>query len=339
MKSKFILLIAAISLLLVSCRSSKLHTVDTEARKYELHAQNTALLTRPLVADLEVEQERKEIEYSGPVYLSERDLQDNATAKFLKTHDCDYIADPSFEITKKVRNNFTKEIKVNLSGFPVSYSKIYQVDSLPESISQYSDVNNGAERITYINSIDKEQVVWGIEGRYGEYLGAQIDFPLAEFTRYYFSFEKMDEPWNFSADVFEDRASDPYTGMGNGLNYFTLSTGIFNESPVAEYLKLRYGAGLNGTVYNLNEDFVAGNQINFDKIYNVGFRLLAGVEVPLFRNFSFIGQAHYNIDALNIVFTDDPGAVPNAALSVEEIDISKTPDPPIYLGAGIRIVF
>lgn len=339
MKNNLLLFFVGANLLLFSCRSSKIDIVDTEARKYELYSQNTALLTRPLIADLEVDEERKDIEFVGPLSLSIRDLKDNATAKFLETYDCDYVADPVFKVSKKVRNNFTKEIKINLSGFPVSYTNIYQVDTLPESISQYSEVNKEIDRITYYNSIDKEQVVWGVEARYGEYLGVQVDFPLSEFTRFYVSFEKVDAPWNFTADIFEDRASDPYTGSGDGLNYFSLSTGVFNETPVADYLKLRYGLGINGTAYNLNGDFVANNQINFEKIYSVGLRLKAGVEIPLFSNFSLIGQAHYNLDALNIVFSEDPGEVPNAALSVEEIDINKTPDPPIYLGAGLRITF
>jgi hypothetical protein len=336
---RFLLFTICLSFLFASCRSSKLDTVDTEARQYEIHPQHASFLTRPLIADLEVEQERKLIEYTGPLNLSMEDLKKNATAKFLKTHNCDYVADPVFEISKEIRNNFTREITIELSGFPVNYSNIYQVDTLPASIGQYSEINKEINRIRYYNSIEKEQVVWGVEALLGEYLRAQIDFPLGEDTRYYISFEKMDSPWSFTADIFEDRASDSYVGSGNGADYFTVSTGLFKEVPVAEYLKIRYGGGVNFTSYNLTGDFVANNQIKFSNIYNLGFRLKAGVDIPLYRNFSLIGQIHYNIDGLNIVFTDDPGVVPNADLSVEDIEINKTPDPPLYLGVGLRVIF
>ncbi len=340
MKNKYLFFFPILVLLILSsCRSSKVDILNTEARQYEIHAQHSSFLTRPLIADLEVGQIREKVEYIGPLNLSIDDLKKNATALFLKTHECDYVADPVFEIATKKRNNFTREIKITLSGFPVFYTNIYQVDTLPESISQYSEINKEINRIRYYNSIEKEQVVWGVEALLGEYLGAQIDFPLGEDTRYYVSFQKMDSPWSFTADIFEDRSSDSYVGSGSGEDYFTVSTGLFREAAVADYLKIRYGGGINFTSYGLTTDFVGFNQVKFSHIYNLGFRLKAGLDFPIYRNFSIVGQLHYNLDGFNIVVTDDPGVVANADLSVEDIDISKTPDPPLYLGIGLRVVF
>jgi len=340
MKNLSLLLAVVVFLLLISsCRSSKIDTVDTEARQYEIHAQHGSFLTRPLIADLEVDNTRQEIEYTGPLNLSLDDLKKNATELFLKTYECDYVADPVFEVERKKRNNFTREIKITLKGFPVLYTDIYQVDTLPESINQYSSINREINRIRYYNSIEEERVVWGVEALLGEYLGAQIDFPLGEDTRYYLSFQKMDSPWSFTADIFEDRSSESYVGSGEGQDYFTVSTGLFREAPVADHLNIRYGGGLNFTSYGLTTDFVGMNQVEFSHIYNLGIRLKVGLDFPIYRNFSIIGQLHYNLDGLNIVITDDPGIVANADMSVEDIDISKTPDPPLYLGLGLRVVF
>jgi hypothetical protein len=332
-------LLCIIGLFLNSCRSSRLETVRTESREYEVHAQHGSFLTRPLVADLEVGKKRVQTEYVGSLKLSMEDMKKNATAQFLKYYRCDYIADPVFEISKKIKNNLTREIKITLTGFPVTYTKIYQVDSLPASIRQYSDINKDIRRIRYLNSIEKEQIVWGVEVLGGEYLGAQIDFPLNLNTRYYISFQKMNKTWNFSANIFENRSSDFYIGTGFGQDYFTFSTGVFKESSVADFLKVRYGGGLNLTSYSLTSDFVGFNQIRFGNIYNLGLRLKGGLDIPVYRNFSLVGQAHLNIDGLNVVVTDDPGIEPNASLSVEKIDIKKSPEPPLFLGLGLRVVF
>ncbi len=291
------------------------------------------------MADLEVGKNRVQTQYTGSLKLPMDDMKKNATAQFLKTYKCDYIADPVFEISKKIKNNLTREIEITLTGYPVTYTKIYQVDSIPSSIRQYSDINKDIRRIRYLNSIDKEQVVWGVEVLGGEYLGGQIDFPINYNTRYYLSFQKINQPWNFTADIFENRSPDAYKGNGIGQNYFTFSTGIFKESSVADFVKVRYGGGLNVASYNLLNDFVGFNQIRFSNIYNLGLRLKAGLDIPIYRNFSLIGQAHLNIDGLNLIVTDDPGIEPDASISIEKIDVKKTPDPPLYLGAGIRVVF
>ena len=140
--------------ILTSCSTSNLIEKTTNSHDNQVNVNQTKLILRPLMADLTIENVRKEISYTGQNLLTIEDSKANAMQLFLKTHTCDYVVDPIFSITKNMEKSKMKDITIVLTGFPAKYTKIYQVDSLPKSVMQSKNIENTSKRLDYINSIE-----------------------------------------------------------------------------------------------------------------------------------------------------------------------------------------
>ena len=128
----------------------------------------------PLLADLEVSQERKSIEYSVPYYMhSKKEGKENSLLQFKKTHNCDYVIDPVFEIIIKTGKD--KERKIIVNGYAASYSNIRQVDTLPESIIQYGLLPKNVKSLEYLKTFEEKIPTKGVEISYIDYSGIQYD--------------------------------------------------------------------------------------------------------------------------------------------------------------------
>lgn len=154
---KRLLLLLTTSVIITSCSTHRLVENSTDSQDYRVNSNQTNLILRPLMADLSIENVRKEITYSNQNIFSIEDLKANAIQLFLKTHFCDYVVDPIFSITKTMERSKVKEITIILTGFPAMYTKIYQVDSLPKSVLQNQEIDKSPKRLDYINSFKKTE--------------------------------------------------------------------------------------------------------------------------------------------------------------------------------------
>ena len=223
MKSK--LLFVGLVLVMSSCAPSKLIIKKTNAKEYNLETAKTGLVMRPLLADLDVNIERKIVSYSGPLNLDMSDLKNNAMQLFLETYKCDYVVDPIFTTTSTLENKKLSQIEIKLTGLSASYKKIYQVDSLPKSITQYANLNKNLTRLDYYNSIDEVKNKIGLEFLVGNNRGIQIDYPLS-FNPSYRFYVGVDVPKNspagFKADEYTDLDTlkgETYDGKLNQINF------------------------------------------------------------------------------------------------------------------------
>jgi hypothetical protein len=183
-----------LGLFAISCAKSRLVTQKTNSKKHEIETSYNGMLSKPILADLEIENIRKEVNYQGKLNLSMADLKLNAKQLFLATFSCDFVVDPIYTTTVTKENLRTKDITIKLTGLPAKYSKIYQVDSLPKSIGQFYALDNPIKRVEYINSIDENNPRIGVDITLGSkgLSSVQIDYPFAgEIMRGYFSAENF----------------------------------------------------------------------------------------------------------------------------------------------------
>lgn len=351
MKRTQILLGIGVAAILASCASTTqiTHTDSNEMRFYE-----SGVVTRPLLADVEVGQNRERVTYDVPYYMTaKKEGRENALLKFKKEHNCDYVIDPVYEITYKTGKK--DEVTIVLNGYPARYSNIRQVDTLPQSINQYNVLLKTHEDKEFVNFIEEKEPTMGVELTALAYIGGQFDKKLANSeNRFYVAAESygiMGGTGQLSTEFFDADVSMA-DFSGNVDSYLTLSGGLMREIPLARFLKVRAQAGLNigsGVVniggWNLNTTggYWENSGASFDKrFFNVGLRGGAGIDLKLYKSFSFVTKIHYNLNFLNIMskpefqFEDPSG---NAVNDFKMKSTKYEPESMINLSAGFRIVF
>lgn len=293
------------------------------------------MVSRPLLADLSVDNVRKEITYAAKINISDSDRKANAKQLFLETHNCDFIVDPIYTNTYTDINGKTKEIQIKLTGLPAKYSKITQVDSLPKSIQQYQTLMNPVERVNYVNSIDEGSPTVGVEinlGTKGQQ-GIQVDFLMKnEKARIYFAAENYNNANPSFTMNFEDSTGSLNSTSGSSVGFGSLALGLMKEISVSNRVKFRGQGGLNLSSYT--ETGINNNLGSIQSIYRLGFRLGIGADIRLYKNVSLILKAHSNIGAFNI-YNKEP--IENISFKVKDFKMTGLPN--YYLGYGLRFVF
>ena len=332
---KKILLFSLGMAVLSSCANTKKITKITDSKDPVMNQNVNGMVSRPLLADLSVENTRQEVTYSAKLNISEIDRKANAKQLFLETHNCDFIVDPIYTNTYTDVNGKTKEIQIKLTGLPAKYSKITQVDSLPKSIQQYHALMNPVERVIYVNSVDEGSPTVGVEinlGTKGQQ-GIQVDFLLKnEKARIYFSAENYN---NANPDFkmnFEDSTGSLISTSGSSVGFGSLSLGLMKEKSVSNRVKFRGQGGLNLSSYS--ETGIQSGLGSIQSIYRLGFRLGIGADIRLYKNVSLILKAHSNIGVFNIY---DKESIGNVSFKVKDFKMTGLPN--YYLGYGLRFVF
>lgn len=347
-------------------------TKTTNSSNNEIKAFESGLVMRPLLADLEVENTRKSVEYIVPDYMSiKKDGKQNALLAFKKAHKCDYVVDPIFEIaTSKGRIN---EVKITLSGYSATYSNIRQVDTLPKSITQFNILNKSVKELDYLNSFSDIEPTMGVEFMTLQYNGFQFDKVLTNSkNRFYFGLESNRLESNSSrlnADFyFEDLGSfDVSDSLMGALNneiltsQNTFSLGLMRELTITNFLKFRIVGGLNllrGKVsydeYDLT--LLGGYSVNnsglngFVSEYtcsSFGVRVGAAADIKIYKSLSAVIKMHYNQDLLRFLSKNDAltfakyNSVSNTFVD-GDYKIKKVKfdyGSRLNLAAGVRIVF
>ncbi|MBM3186450.1 MAG: hypothetical protein FJZ67_09115 [Bacteroidetes bacterium] len=329
--------IGAFSSLIFSCSVSKKITKYRDSKDPILNQNVNGMLSRPLLADLSVENVRKEVTYNALLKISEDERKANAMQLFLETHSCDFVVDPIYSFTKTDLNGKTKEIQIKLSGLPAKYTKIVQVDSLPKSIQQYQSLAKPVDRLNYINSIEESDPTVGVEFNLGSkgQQGLQVDFLLKnEILRAYIAAENFGNiSPDFEMDFIKDGDTTENAASGSGNNLSSISLGVMKEFPVLNRLKFRAQGGLNFSNYAdlAVESFGIGD---IDNISRIGLRLGMGIDIRVYKNISFIVKAHSNINVLNLYSKNPTG---NSSFKVKNFEMKN--QPLYFIGYGVRFVF
>lgn len=336
------LLLASLTLVLFACAPSKLLVKKTNMKENNIEASKTGLVMRPLVADLEVTTERKSVIYKAPINLSMADLKSNAMQLFLETNKCDYVVDPIFTTTTTIENKKLSLIEIKLSGLPATYKKIYQVDSLPKSVTQYANLNKNQARLEYFNSIDEIQNKIGLELVSGNYNGIQIDFPLAANNsfRFYVGAESNKGPKSVKGDVMTDKDTTKGVSFDSGeISQINLSLGAFKEFSASPRLLFRLLGGINYAGYSFETEAKASTFYNVTSIGNLGLRLGTALDFTLTKNIHLVGKFHTNLGLYNFANTSEIIADPTAKATIKINNISFNGNQSSFVGVGVRFLF
>jgi len=365
MKKLYLFLIT--SSILASCATI---TKVTNSNTNTMDTHESGIVMRPLLADVEVSQQRKSIEYVVPYYMNaKKEGRQNALLQFKKTHNCDYVVDPVFQIV--IETGKKNETKIIVSGYAASYSNIRQVDTLPESVIQYGLLPKNVQSLDYLNTFEEKIPSMGIEATFLTYTGLQFDKLLTNSkNRFYISYESnaiMGQGNQRISYNFIDKSNDSIMASfsGNARTYNTLSSGLMREFQLAGWLKFRLQGGLNlafGKQYVENSPFGGGNIIS-ETPYSVasyndigeeylfgafGARIGGGIDIRIYKSLSFVGKVHYNLNLLKFsgrdqqaVFTKSTG-FPIATIEdwgIKKMRFENNADLPLNLSVGLRIVF
>jgi hypothetical protein len=286
------------------------------------------MLSKPIIADLDIEKTRKEVTYQGLINLPLADLKLNAKQLFLETHACDYVVDPIFTTTVEKENLKTKSITIKVTGLPAKYSKIYQVDSLPKSIGELYALDNPIKRVQYLNSVDTYTPNTGVDLTFGTagQVGIQLDYPFKdEIMRGYLSYESFIESQREFSYNLEDSSGSTSSGSGLLASNSSFSLGVMKEFQVLNRLKLRGQAGLNVSAFDkINAEI--------NSLYRLGFRLGGALDFKVYRGISFILKGYSNVNFINIAIKDENFK----SYKVRDIDSGA---PSFNFNFGLRFLF
>lgn len=323
-----------------SCSTKKTVTSQQESTNPEIIPNSTSLLIRPIMADLEISNERKSIIYVADISLPFNDLRANALKDFMVTYSCDYVVDPQFVRTTTTENGVLKEVEYELSGFPASYTNIYQVDSLPQSLMQLPKVQLPIERVEYttLNQKSLSGSSLGIEFASGlNFAGFQIDFKPEDLNWHFFlSFDNYfsidgSEFGNVTFNKVVNQDLFNITAINSTMR--SLSVGTFREKAIGERFKIRGAAGLTALdIRFLNSIENNSLQTKYDGVITYGLRVGAALEYSLLPGFSLIGRAHSNIGLFNSI--QQSGA---NTFEIQDITIDNFPFLDVSL--GLRFTF
>jgi len=338
MKKKFYYLLPVIGMIaLNACSLQEEIVTRNQSKKADLQVRETGMIVKPVVADLDISNEKKSVVYIADLKIPLNNINDNTMQLFLETYKCDYIIDPKFVRKTTVNNSKLKQIEVTLTGFPATYKKIYQVDSLPKSITEYANINLPIKTTDYMSlyQADERGSNLGMEFYLGtSFVGSQIDFaPKVKGAHFYLSFEQhMNESAGVKYRGFNDNIATEYDATYSSLRVFSL--GVFFEKEILRNIRLRGLGGLN-YAYVLFDNSIQNSvyETIVDGVHSVGLRFGASIDYSLTRGFSVIGRAHSNLGLFNSLKESGEFVLQDYS------NISISNFPLVNLGLGIRYSF
>ena len=337
MKFQLALALTAV-VLLASCSNSEMLIRKTNAHDAITEVNATGMVMRPIVADLDIDADRKSNVYSGDVKLPMADLKQNAIAAFKVEHGCEYIVDATFETTRKLKRKVVQEIIITVSGFPAQYTNLYQVDSLPKSIGQYARLMKNEQRVDYLNEITVKEDLVGLEFSAGNYMGLQVDFPVTLGgleTRAFVAIDGYGDesmPDNIAVSINSSTNADVYTSNGYIDEASSFAFGIMHQIPASKKANFRLVGGLNIDSYSFSDISEPGGSVGFDSAALVGLRLGGGMDLKIFRSLYGVGKLHKNVSLLRVIGKDGVGDIDIADFEVEGTNNWN-------FGVGLRFVF
>ena len=333
---KFIPILGVV--LLTSCSIHREIRKDTKAHDPEVNPTSVGMVIKPIVADLKIVSVKQSVTYTADLKLPLTEIKNNAMALFLTTHKCDYIVDPVYSRVTTVENSQLSEIQITITGFPATYSKIYQVDSLPKSVVQYSSLTLPVKRVEYTNSIESETKgkSFGMEFFTGlipsGFVGAQIDYAKnINGLHYYMALEKYSTPGNVDFDYAVNTTI--ITKKNIAYDHSAISIGVFKEKAFSNRFKIRGAGGINYSMMQFTTSLQDNaSKTAFNNTSSIGLRFGAAIDYRLYEGISLIGRAHANLALYNTIGQDGD--------YISKISNIKNSDYPLLnISAGIRFNF
>jgi hypothetical protein len=310
MKHFNVLLIAGFLLALSSsCRTQSRVIGERNQKSPEINVNTPDVLIKPMVADLDISQEKKTSTYTADLNLNASEIKENAQAKFMDEHNCDIIINPVYKKITSMENSNVSKIEYEVSGFPATIKKIEQNETLSTAVYNYNQMNFDVKRdeFTYKDVYDVKGSELFLSLGSGSYSGIEIGyFPsISDGIWYYGSVESytieelntLDIEVNFDPDI-----NIPSKNQDYSMTSFSLGAGY--RADLNKRMSSNIFGGLNYSMLILENTLELPNSptgtYRLDGVNTLGLRAGIGVDYALFRNILVFGKGFSNINLLNM---------------------------------------
>lgn len=327
-------------LILSSCTTNRESIKSTAHREPVMSTHETGMVVKPVVADLEINNEKQSVVYTADLRLPASVLNNNAMKLFMEKHKCDYIIDPVFARSTIIENSQLNTIEITLTGFPASYKKIYQVDELPQSVKDFAEINLPVKRTDYLTLQENERsgTPFGMEFSVGLgfggglIAGGLIDYAFSPNGIHgYFATELYSGQGQINLRTSFNNQIEETSGAFSSMSAFSI--GAFKEKSFSPRFKIRGAAGLNFITLNYDQSIVNNTfRTSVDGLSNIGLRFGAGLDYSILSGVSIIGRAHANIGLLNLNKQSGTNTT-----TVDKVSFNDFPL--VNLSAGLRFDF
>ena len=324
---------------ITSCTLERKITTTKSIHNPRVEVAESKLYIRPVVADLKIGSEKKSVEYTADLKIPLSEIQSNALNLFLITYNCDYVVDPIYTEVTTIDNSKLNSIVLKVTGYPATYDKLYQVESLPNSVVQSAQINLPVKRTDFINEY-KENTIGKSLGLEFIPLGSrlfQIDYSkTVDGMHYYFSAE-FDELGNSQEVKVDFSSSLPATGNQDfseyAYQYRNFSFGVFKNKEITNHLKFRgvIGMNLGRTFFPYSVKF---DDSRFLGLSTLGLRFGTGVQYELLNGIYLMGRINADLSLRNGIIQD--GAVKS---TITNLSTSNSGLFKVGYGIGLRFEF
>jgi hypothetical protein len=324
---------------ITSCTLERKMTTTKSIHNPRVEVAESKLYIRPVVADLKIGSEKKSVEYTADLKIPLSEIQSNALNLFLTTYNCDYVVDPIYTEVTTIDNSKLNSIVLKVTGYPATYEKLYQVESLPNSVVQSAQINLPVKRTDFINEY-KENTTGKSLGLEFIPLGSrlfQIDYSkTVDGMHYYFSaeFDELGDGKEVSVD-FTSSLPDlgEFSFSEYAYQYRNYSFGIFRNKEITNHLKCRAMLGVNMARTLFPSDIIRDSAA-FVGLRSLGLRFGAGVQYEIINGVYVIGRINSDIVLRNGIIQD--GAVKS---TITNLSTSNSGLYKVGYGVGLRFEF
>lgn len=300
---KTILKLSLFSAILASCQSFNGLTQVIKTKEPTMDINTPTVLIKPVLADLDIADAQKATLYTVDLSLSSAQRIENAKDFFLKSNNCDLIVNPKYVIVESTINRKVSGVTIEVTGFPATYKKVYQVDKLDESVLTYNTLNVQVKSDNFIskNVLIKEGSEFFVSLGGGTFAGVEVGY-----------FLNVDKPI-YLYGTFENYPIAPSLGEVNvTVEQPNGATRSYRENPwlmnsvslgggyrvsSSRRLATAVFGGLNFTTVPLDSYISLYNSTGVKDVYSftfTGIRLGFDVDRKLTRNMSLFLKGFYN---------------------------------------------
>lgn len=271
---------------------------STLRRDSDIKVNGPQVVTKPLLANLEIDMERKKttlsttISYSLSKEFARKEAEQKAEFLFIDEHQCDFVLDPYFdtEISHSQGDGFYR-INVVITGLSVTYKKFSEIDSLPKIFTQLN--NLPSRSLPLITSFTSQQKNFSEnENEKGFVIGAGLGWFSGNESLIY----TANSNTNF---VYFNKATAYFAfyrvfPINNGLSCRS-ELGLFSRNYAIETMVMNGGPKVKYDVNSLGIDF----PILLDLRINNKFNLHLGPSINLLLDESINRTPNLNTNILS----------------------------------------
>ena len=334
MKNNFYLLIAAVYILFsASCQTQSRQIGEINQKTPSININTPNVLIKPVIADLDISQDKKTSIYEADLDLNQNQYLANAKSKFMIDNNCDVIINPQIRKITNITNSNINKITYEVKGFPATFNKIYQTEELNESIHKYNTMNVDVNRENFIyedKNLAKGSEIYLSLG-YGNMNSVEIGyFPTLEKSIYYFGSFETYEADAFSLDF--DLIGSGFTNTVNSvfsMNTFALGAGY--QMPLNKFMNSSIFGGLNITQTNFSNAYETNN-LRIEGFNFLGLRAGIQFDQSIYRNMSWFAKGFANINLLPILNSSKGDNIEYSNVTIDNGQL-------INYAAGLRFKF